>query len=118
MQTGIQQKQTQDAQAANCPGGGDDAVSVVRRRNVLKRLLCLAGCVCWALIGAGFGWLLLHYFFHGTGRHTFGIFVSSLSVLLGVVYVSGLALGMLFSWALAIWLGACGVSGGQVIGRK
>lgn len=111
MQTCTQCGQVKEVQAESCSGCG--AVLSSGRGHILKRLLCLLGCVCWAFIGLGFGLFLVEYLFQGAGIHIFGISISSVSVLLGVVHVSGLALATLFSWALAIWLGACGMAGSK-----
>jgi len=111
MQTCTQCGQVKEAPVENCAGCG--AVMTSGRGQLLKRALCLLGCACWSLIGLGFGLFLIEYLFQGAGIHMFGISISSVSVLLGVVHVSGLALATLFSWALAIWLGACGVAGGK-----
>jgi hypothetical protein len=111
MQICTQCGQAGEAQAEGCSGCGV-AVSP-GSKHIVKRTLCLVGCVCWALIGLGFGLFLIEYLFQGAGIHMFGISISSVSVLLGVVHVSGLALATLFSWALAIWLGACGVADGR-----
>jgi len=108
MQTCTQCGQAREAPTERCSGCG--AVMASGRGPILKRVLCLLGCACWALIGLGFGLFLIEYLFQGAGIHIFGISISSVSVLLGVVHVSGLALATLFSWALAIWLGACGVT--------
>ncbi|MGV3757869.1 MAG: hypothetical protein ACO1QS_21005 [Verrucomicrobiota bacterium] len=108
MQICTQCGQAREAQAESCSGCGV-AVST-GSKHILKRALCLLGCACWSLIGLGFGLFLIEYLFQGAGIHIFGISISSVSVLLGVVHVSGLALATLFSWALAIWLGACVVT--------
>jgi len=78
--------------------------------HVLKRALCLVASVCWICIGIGFGVVLVQYLFNGAGVQFFGYVISSTSVLLGVVHVTGFALAMLFSFVLAIWLAACGIS--------
>jgi hypothetical protein len=100
--------QEREAQAKNCAGCGSVASSACR--SVVKRVLFLLASVCWLLIGLGFGLFLIEYLFQGAGIKIFGIPISSTSVLLGVIHVSGLALATLFSFALGIWLGAKGVT--------
>ena len=100
--------QEREAQAKNCAGCGSVASSF--GRSMVKRVLFLLGSACWLVIGLGFGLFLIEYLLQGAGIHIFGITISSTSVLLGVVHVSGLSLATLFSWALAIWLGARGVT--------
>jgi hypothetical protein len=78
--------------------------------HVLKRALCLVASVCWLGIAIGFGVVLVQYLFNGAGVQFFGYVISSTSVLLGVVHVTGFAFAMLFSFVLAIWLAACGFS--------
>ncbi len=108
MQVCNQCGQEHDAEVTNCVGSSGAVPS--GRRSVVKRVLLLLASVCWLVIGLGFGLFLIEYLFQGAGIHIFGIPISSTSVLLGVIHVSGLALATLFSLALGIWLGARGVT--------
>ncbi len=84
--------------------------STKRLSHFIKRALCLLASVCWFGIAIGFGVVLVQYLLNGAGVQFFGFVISSASVLLGVVHVTGFAFAMLFSFVLAIWLAACGMT--------
>ncbi|HEY1173071.1 MAG TPA: hypothetical protein VGH19_17010 [Verrucomicrobiae bacterium] len=92
--------------------GQEDTKTPQRLGGIFKRAVFLLASACWVLIGLGFGMCLIQYMFHrGAGIHILGIPISSASVLIGVIHFTGFSMGMLFSLALGIWLGALGVSG-------
>ncbi len=86
------------------------AKPVKRYGHMFRRTVCLLASACWFCIALGFGVVLVQYLFSGAGVQFFGFVISSASVLLGVVHVTGFTLAMVFSFVLAIWLAACGMT--------
>ncbi len=84
--------------------------STKRLSHFIKRAVCLLASVCWFGIAIGFGVVLVQYLLNGAGVQFFGFVISSASVLLGVVHVTGFAFAMLFSFVISVWLAACGTA--------
>jgi len=76
----------------------------------IKKALYLAGGLCWLSFGGGFGLLLVQFFAQGTGMQFFGIDLGSVlpvspgTVLMGLVWVTGLSIAAFVCLAVSFGL--------------
>ena len=76
-----------------------------------RRIIFVFGGMLWFLFSAGFGLILIAYVSGGAGLQFFGGPISSGSVLLGLVHVTGLVAAFLICFAIGAGLCAHGVVG-------
>ena len=75
----------------------------------LKRTIYVFGGILWFLFSLGFALLMIDYIAGGTGLQFFGGPVSSTSVLLGLVHLTGLATAIIICFAIGAGLCARGL---------
>ena len=84
--------------------------SVVRRYEIrFRRAICLTIGVCWILFALVFGLFLVAYVAEGAGLQFFRVAVSSATVLIGLVHISGLAVAACMSFAFGVVMLAQGL---------
>jgi hypothetical protein len=89
--------------------------SLAGRMNVLKRTMYLAGGLCWLAFAAGFGFFVLQFLVQGAGMQfldtsVFSFSVASGTVLLGLVWLTGLVIATLVCCVVSVWLFARGLA--------
>lgn len=75
----------------------------------MKKLILLIGGACWFLFALGFGVLLVQYVAGGAGLQFFGPPVSSGSIFVGLVHVTGLCVAVVLCFAIGAGLCARGI---------
>jgi len=75
----------------------------------VKRIVYVVGGIFWFLFSLGFGLILVDYIAGGAGLQFFGGPVSSGSVLLGLVHLTGFVAGILICFAIGAGLCARGL---------
>ncbi len=80
-----------------------------RSMKFAKRVLLVLGGLLWFLFSLGFGYLLVEYIAQGAGLQFFGPPVSSGSVLLGLVPVTGFVAASVICFAIGAGLCAHGI---------
>lgn len=76
----------------------------------MKRVLFIAGGLCWFLFASCFCVFVVRYLTHGAGLQIFGWSLSAGSVLLGVVQVTGLVLGAVICFTIGALLFVRGIA--------
>lgn len=74
-----------------------------------KRILYVVGGMLWFLFALGFGLILVAYVTGGAGLQIFGGLISSGSVLLGLVHVTGFVAAIVICFAIGAGLCAHGL---------
>jgi hypothetical protein len=75
----------------------------------LNRVIYVVGGVLWILFSVGFGVILFKYIARGAGLQSIGGPVSSGSVLLGLVHLTGFVVAAVICFTIGAWLCARGV---------
>jgi hypothetical protein len=75
----------------------------------VKRIIYVVGGVFWLLFSLGFGLILVDYIAGGAGLQVFAGPVSSGSVLLGLVHLTGLVVAIIICFAIGAGLCARGL---------
>ena len=84
--------------------------AVVRRYEVrFRRVVYLTIGVCWILFALVFGLFLVAYVAEGAGFQLFALSVTSMSVLVGLVHISGLVVAACISFCFGVVMLAQGL---------
>ena len=82
---------------------------MIRSFSLFRRIVCLTIGVCWILFALVFGLFLVAYVAEGAGLQFFRVAVSSATVLIGLVHISGLVVAACMSFAFGVVMLAQGL---------